>query len=74
MVVSFSMKFQEYAVTKVKMCLLGLTVLKHALYELQNTTGQKQQLKDIEKIFFFKHVEGDIEKKKITFSPSAKLL
>lgn len=29
------------------MCLLGLVTLKHALHELENTTGQKQPLKDM---------------------------
>ena len=34
---------------RVQMILLELFMLEHASYELQNTAGQKQPLKDIEK-------------------------
>lgn len=43
------------------MFLLELFVLEHASYELQNTAGQKQPLKDIEKRK--KTAEGGREKK-----------
>ena len=56
---------------RVQMFLLELFMLEHASYELQNTAGQKQPLKDIEKRK--KTAEGD-RKKRLPFSPSTELL